>query len=115
MDRLGPLLSGRSLVFARTPEQRTRGMAGRADASGMAMLFEASAGDVFWMQGCVIPLDLVFADAAGKVLGVETLQPPDGGGEPARTRCPEGTALVVEVAAGDAGKCGVEAGYSLWE
>jgi uncharacterized membrane protein (UPF0127 family) len=107
------VLDGLSVVFAVTPEERARGMSGVDDASGLAMLFSAAPGDVFWMRGCTVPLDIVAADAEGAVIDFATLRPPAGGEEPERFECPPGTVGVVEVEGGLCAAHGVRAGDVL--
>ena len=80
-----------------------------ADA-GMAFLFDQEQPHPFWMKNTFIPLDMIFIDGRGTVVGVIrnaeplTLSPRDIG-RPSRT--------VVEVNAGFARRHGIGAGTSF--
>jgi uncharacterized protein len=65
---------------ARTGEQRTMGLMERrslADTAGMLFAYEtdqaANAG--FWMFRTRIPLDIAFADSAGRIVAIRTMAP----------------------------------------
>ncbi len=104
---------GKTLVvqveLADTPEKRERGMMFRkelADGKGMLFLFDEEGEHSFWMKDTLIPLDMIFVDAAGRVTGIVsrarplTLEPRIGG--PSR--------MVLEVPGGWAAEHGVRAG-----
>ncbi|MEI7705158.1 MAG: DUF192 domain-containing protein [Deltaproteobacteria bacterium] len=104
---------GRSLVVqvevANTPEKRERGLMFRKelpDGRGMIFLFDEEEEHSFWMKDTLIPLDLIFADSGGKVVGIVararplTLEPRTGG----RAR------MVLEVPGGWAAANGVRVG-----
>lgn len=96
--------------LARTPQERERGLMFRerlAPGSGMLFLFEDTSDHVFWMKDTLIPLDMIFVDEAGAVVGVvERAEPlslsPRSIGAPSR--------YVLEVAGGFAAEHGVRAG-----
>jgi uncharacterized membrane protein (UPF0127 family) len=58
---------------ARTDSERRRGLMWRrhlARSSGMLFVFERQERQVFWMRNTFVPLDLIFIDAAHRVVGV---------------------------------------------
>ena len=74
--------------LAATEAERERGLMERTaldDSSGMLFLFANDSTTPFWMKDTLIPLDIAFIDAAGKVIGIvhgkpldETVLPPPG-------------------------------------
>jgi len=59
-------------------EARAQGLAGVAElpeGTGMLFLFEADTTTGFWMRDTLVPLDLAFLDAQGRVVGVATMTP----------------------------------------
>jgi hypothetical protein len=98
---------------ANTPDARELGLMYRnhmdADA-GMIFVFPAPEAAQFWMKNTVLPLDMLFADSNGKVLGVVANAQPYSeallGGF-------EGTLYVLEVNGGYAAKHHLVAGDRL--
>lgn len=99
--------------IADTYESRARGLMHREHMerdSGMLFLFEPPRPVAFWMRNTILPLDLIFVDAVGKVIRVtenavpfsEALMPSGG---PVRA--------VLEVNAGEAARFGVAQGTEL--
>lgn len=96
--------------LARTPEEHERGLMFRdrlAPGTGMLFVFAESSDHVFWMKDTLIPLDMIFVDGAGAVVGVvERAEPlslsPRSIGAPSR--------YVLEVAGGFAAEHGVRPG-----
>jgi uncharacterized membrane protein (UPF0127 family) len=104
---------GKSLTvqveLADTDAKRERGLMFRKelrDGQGMLFLFDEEGEHTFWMKDTLIPLDLIFVDASGRVTGIIaqarplTLQPRSGG--PSR--------MVLEVPGGWAAAHGVRVG-----
>lgn len=77
-------IGDRSLVVevAATPEARERGLMYRgrlADDEGMIFIFAVEEPLVFWMKNTLIPLDVGFFDASGRLVNYRTMQPdPEG-------------------------------------
>jgi len=67
------------LEVARTPEEQAQGLMFREslpEKTGMIFLFKEKDVHRFWMKNTMIPLDMVWMDAAGKVLFVSADTPP---------------------------------------
>ena len=99
--------------IANTPESRELGLMYRQhmdDDSGMLFIFPRPESAQFWMKNTILPLDMLFADSDGKVLGVVANAQPYSeallGGFP-------GTLYVLEVNAGYAAKHHIAAGDRL--
>jgi len=88
--------------IASTPQAEARGLMFRRSLepdSGMVFLFKTDEDRAFWMHNTLIPLDLIFLDAARTVVGVVANAPPQTD-DPRRTGKP--SRYVVEVAGGEA-------------
>ena len=102
-----------AVELADEPDERSRGLMFRtelAPASGMLFVYDTPRRAQFWMKNTLIPLDMIFADAAGTVLKVHAnavpgdLTPIDGG---------EGIRFVLEINGGLAAKLGIVPGAEL--
>ena len=76
-------LSGQPVRFsvevADDAQERARGLMHRPElpmSSGMLFVYEAPVRATFWMKNTLIPLDMIFADAAGRVVGVHAMAVP---------------------------------------
>jgi len=100
--------------LAMTHEARARGLAGvqaLPPDEGMLFVYSEPARRRFWMQGCLIALDIAFLDTHGRVLHVDTVQPPASrDAQPAQTRGSAPSTYVLEVPAGFFARHGLGAG-----
>ena len=103
-----------TVELATTPEERARGLMGRErldDSQGMLFIYQTDATPAFWMQGMLIPLDIVWIDADGVVAGIEGEVPPVPSTiEPPLYYPPHPIRYVLEINAGSAGELGIVAG-----
>lgn len=102
-----------SVELADTGAERARGLMFRDSlprSAGMLFVYETPQQASFWMKNTLIPLDMIFADASGRVTRVHSnatpqdLTPIDGG---------EGVAAVLEINGGLAQKLGIGPGAEL--
>ena len=102
-----------TVELADTPDTRATGLMHResmAATAGMLFVYEAPTRAVFWMKNTLIPLDMIFVDAAGRVLGVHANAIPhdetpiDGG---------RGVFAVLEINGGMAGRLGITPGAEM--
>jgi uncharacterized protein len=102
-----------SVWIAADPKSRARGLMYVRDMPanrGMLFLFEFPQEVAFWMKDTVLPLDLVFIDADGRVLNIAANAKPFSL-DPIES---DGDALaVLEVLAGTAKKIGLEPGDQM--
>ncbi|MGH9316451.1 MAG: DUF192 domain-containing protein [Thermoanaerobaculia bacterium] len=102
--------------LARTPEELAQGLMFREslpEHTGMLFLFPASEVHKFWMKNTMIPLDMVWMDAEGKVLFVSASTPPCRT-DPCPTYGPELPAgSVLEIAGGVASREKVTVGSTI--
>ena len=112
------LPSGRtySLEVARTPQEQEQGLMFREslpDKTGMLFPFTDRGVHHFWMKNTMIPLDMVWMDAEGKVIFVSANTPPCKA-DPCPSYGPDSPAAsVLEIAGGNAAKEGIVPGAVL--
>lgn len=104
-----------TVEVAASREQRAHGLSGRLEVpagTGMLFVYREPGPREFWMKDCVIALDIAFLDAQARVLSVTTLPP--GAGLPfdaiPRASEPGPVSYVLETAAGELRRLGVEVG-----
>jgi len=102
--------------LAITSNEQFLGMGGRTEApqgTGMLFIFPREAPREFVMRGCVIPLDIAFMDNNGKIVRTHTMKvEADQRNLP---RYPSGrpASLVLEVAAGEFERLGIQTGQTM--
>lgn len=99
--------------LATTPEAWSRGLMHRrslAENAGMLFVFADDAVRTFWMKDTFIALDVVFADATGRIVSVTTMAP--CGNQPACPTYESGAPAryALEVRAGFAKRHGIKIG-----
>jgi uncharacterized membrane protein (UPF0127 family) len=99
--------------IADDPAERAQGLMNReelAAKTGMLFIYETPRPASFWMKNTLIPLDMIFADEAGRVTRVHANAVPldrtpiDGG---------DGVRFVLEINGGLAAKLGIAPGAEL--
>ena len=102
-----------SVEVAADPASRARGLMFRdrlAPSAGMIFVYERPQRAVFWMKNTEIPLDMIFADATGRVTTVHANAVPhdetgiDGG---------DGVVAVLEINGGLAARLGIVPGSAI--
>lgn len=92
-----------SVEIARTAAERARGLMFRerlAPNDGMLFVFDGPGFYPFWMKDTLIPLDILWLDASGRVVSIAASVPPCKA-DPCPTYPPAGDAsYVVEVVSG---------------
>jgi len=105
-----------TVELALTPEDQAQGLMFREslpERHGMLFVFPETAPHHFWMKNTMIPLDMIWMDASGKVLFVSADTPPCKA-DPCATYGPDGPAqMVLEIAGGKAKAEGVTVGTAL--
>jgi uncharacterized protein len=98
--------------IARTDAERGRGLMYRrslAPKAGMVFLYPSDHRGGYWMKNTLIPLDIAFYDARGKILRILTMQPCRR--DPCRVYDPKvAYRAALEVNAGSFRRWGVRAG-----
>ena len=108
---------GRELIFrvevADTPTKRELGLQYRRDLAadrGMIFLFPTESEHAFWMKNTPIPLDMIFINSDGKIVGIVEQAVPfslDSRSVPATSR------FVLEINGGIAKRNGIKIGDSI--
>jgi hypothetical protein len=94
---------------ARTPEQQERGLMfvrSLAPNRGMIFPYDPPQQVAFWMKNTLIPLDIIFIDARGRIIRIADAKPLD------ETPLPSGepAAAVLEIHGGRSAELGVKTG-----
>jgi len=104
------------LELALTPEEQAQGLMFREslpDRTGMIFVFDQEGDHHFWMKNTMIPLDMIWMDASGKVIFVSANTPPCKA-DPCATYGPDAPARqVLEIAGGMAAKEKIAIGSTL--
>ena len=105
-----------SLELALTPEDQAQGLMYRESLppnTGMLFVFPTDEPHHFWMKNTMIPLDMIWMEASGRVLFVSANTPPCKA-DPCPTYGPDGPARqVLEIAGGMAAKEKITVGTTL--
>ena len=105
-----------AVELARTPDEQAQGLMFReslAPRTGMIFLFTDGGAHHFWMKNTMIPLDLIWLAADGKVVFVSANTPPCKS-DPCPLYGPDAPApTVLEIAGGLAAKEGIAPGAVL--
>lgn len=106
-------VAGFSVELADDPNERAVGLMNRESlptSAGMIFIYEKPQQVAFWMKNTLIPLDMIFVDATGRVVKVHENAVP----EDLTTIPSEGDVLaVLEINGGLASAIGIEAGAEL--
>ena len=108
-----------SVEIAKTQEERSRGLSGRnslAAGTGMLFVFENIGKPTFWMKDMSFPIDIIWINEAGKIVGVnKNVQPEPGVSDNSLTRYnpDEETKYVLETKAGYFDANGISVGDSI--
>jgi uncharacterized membrane protein (UPF0127 family) len=109
----GTVAATLAVEIAETADTRARGLMGRAlpdDMGGMLFVFDAAEVQTFWMRNTPGSLDMIFVDAAGRVLNVAAATTPMSD----QTYASSGAArYVVEARAGFAERFGIRRGDAM--
>jgi len=101
-----------TLEIADTDATRTQGLMGRKsmpDDHGMIFVFPDEQPRAFWMMNTHIPLDLIYLDAAGRILSIHQLKPFDATG----VRSEGAAKYAIELNQGAAARAGIKKGDLL--
>ena len=99
-----------------TPEQRRHGLAGRSQIApdeGMLFVFPRPEVVSFWMEGCLVDIDVAFIGPDLRVIAIHTM-PAEPGGIARTSYSSVGPAqYALEVRAGALAAAGVKVGQSV--
>lgn len=112
ISRDGSIVATFAVEIADDPAEQERGLTGRTEleaGTGMAFVWDDPIAAVFWMKDTVIPLDIAFWDADGRIVAILTMRPCTA--DPCPTYDP-GTSVLgaLEVNAGELAAAGVRTG-----
>lgn len=104
------------LEIAANGETRQQGLMYRESlppGRGMLFLFPTAGEHSFWMKNTLIPLDMIWLDSEGRIVGIRRDVPPCQA-DPCPSYGPGGVATrVLEIAAGEAARHGLEPGSTI--
>lgn len=86
---------------AETPAAQAQGLSGRKDIPenfGMLFVFPVAETRTFWMKDMLVPIDIIWLDDAGRIIGIEASVSPDT--YPAVFHSPVAVRYVLEMRAG---------------
>ena len=114
-------LAGKRFEFevALTDEQHRIGLMGRkslGENKGMLFVFLEDGPRQFWMKNCLIPLDIIYLDRSGRIVGIRTLPPPDPDQPEAIPTYPFPEPIVryvIELNGGTANRLGLKVGTEI--
>ncbi len=72
---------GFNIELARDANERSKGLSGRESIgvdAGMMFVFPNEGFHRFWMKGTLLPLDLIYIDAGGTIVSIQTMPPEPG-------------------------------------
>lgn len=99
---------------ARTPTERRRGLQGIAHLEpedGMLLIYPEPRRMSIWMKDCLVPLDVAFIDAGGRITQIQRLEAPRRPADvPERTRAHKPSVMVLEMPAGFFQRHGLDVG-----
>ena len=101
-----------TVEIASRKKERNRGLMGRqtlAANAGMLFVFEKERPLSFWMKNTLIPLDIAFLRADGRIATIRTMQPKVEKAQSSGEPC----AFALEVSAGTLARLGVREGDKL--
>ena len=101
-----------TVEVARSPEEQAQGLMFRrslAPDRGMIFPYNPPQPVAFWMRNTLIPLDMIFIRADGRIARIATAKPLDETPVPAG----EPVAAVLEIAGGRAAELGISEGDSV--
>jgi uncharacterized membrane protein (UPF0127 family) len=101
-----------TVEVARSPQEQAQGLMFRrslAPDRGMIFPYDPPQPVAFWMRNTLIPLDMIFIRADGRIARIATAKPLDEAQVPAG----EPVAAVLEIAGGRAAELGISEGDSV--
>lgn len=100
-----------------TPLERSQGLSGRdglLDHHGMLFVFESPQSPGFWMKDMRFPIDIIWIDVNGKVIGISPDLPAPKENEAPKEAAPPGNILyALEIDAGRAATYGWKVGDAV--
>ncbi|MDP6420854.1 MAG: DUF192 domain-containing protein [SAR202 cluster bacterium] len=109
---------GFNIELAREANERSIGLSGRESVgvdAGMMFVFPNEGFHRFWMKGTLVPLDLIYIDAGGAIVSIQTMAPEPGVSDANLTlyEPPVIVSLAVEINGARAAETGLEEGMII--